>query len=384
MKVLVVTHTFVSRDARILRQIEAFRGAGWDVELLDLDPPRREAGLRSWRVPMQRRRAGPLRYLWEYGVFAAWTTAWIAARLVRQPRPDLVYINSLPDLLALAAWPARLARVPIVLDVHDPMPELFEAKGRSSGTLRRVLELQERWSARFADAVITVHEPLAELLATRSPDVDYEIVMNVPDLADWPSGPPRDPTSRRLVFNGSIAYRYGLDDVVRAMALVGDDIPGLRLDLIGEGEDVERLLRLAADLGIGDRVAYVGAVPWRELPRHLADAWAGVNVPKPDGLGELSFSNKVVEWVALGLPVVAAPTRVLRRYFPDGTLLYLRGSGPEAVAEALLTLHAMPDDELEERLRRSREALERIAWPVQRERLLAVADRLVTGPRRRA
>jgi len=374
VRVLILTHSFVDRDARIRRQIDAFADAGWDVEVLALDRP---AGprVRAWRVPMERRRGTLPRYVWEYGLFFLAGIGWVAWRAWRRQPPDLVYVNSLPDFLVFVGLPARLRGIPVVLDIHDPMPELFAAKGRSSRFLRRLLEAQERASVRFADAVITVHEPLRDLLARRSPEARFDVVMNVPDVSAWNQVARRE-RSRILVFNGSIAVRYGLDDLLRAMAEVSDRIPGLRLRLIGEGEGIPDLRALAASLGIEDRLDVVGHVPWADIPTYLADAWAGVNVPKPDELGELSFSNKVVEWVAWGLPVIAARTRTLLRYFPEGTLWYTTPGDPEAIAETLLTLHEADPGEVERRLERARDSLDRIAWPVQRQRLLDVAARL--------
>ena len=376
MRVLIVTHSFVTRDPRIQRQIAAFVGRGWDVDVLALDPPGERFGATFTQVRMERRRGSPLRYVWEYGVFFLRTAWWITGRMLRRRRADLVYINSLPDFLVFAALPARLRGVPIILDVHDPMPELFAAKAGTASVVRRTLELQERASVSFADRPITVHEPLADLLRTRVPDADFGIVMNVPMVERW-SPIERDRASRTMVFNGSIAVRYGLDDVIAAMAEVAEEIPSIRFRLIGEGEDESHLAGLADQLGVGDRLEFVGRVPWEEMPKQFEDVWVGVNVPKPDDLGKLSFSNKIVEWVALGLPVIAEKTVPLSQHFPDDTLIYATGGEPASIADALRALHGTPDDEVDARIERSRTALDRIAWPVQEQRLLAVADELV-------
>ena len=321
---------------------------------------------------MGRRRGSTLRYLFEYGGFFLWALAWIGHRVFWH-KPDVVYINSPPDFLAFAGFPAKLRGIPVILDVHDPMPELFTAKGRDSGIAARALARQEVWSAKFADRVITVHEPLRELLQTRSPDVEMDIVMNVPDTRGWPDLA-LDPASRLLVYTGSIAIRYGLEEVFRAVAQVRDRIPGIGVRLTGEGEDVAQLTELAAALGIADVVEFAGRVPWEQIVSSQADAWAGVNVPRPDELGHLSFSNKVVEWVAMGLPVIAARTPTMERYFPEGTHWYVEPGSAEHVAAALLELHGASSEELSRRKAASRAALAAIEWPVQRRRLLDVVD----------
>lgn len=343
---------------------------GWEVEGLFLDRPTRGEHLRTWRFPLDRKRGKLVRYLLEYAIFFMWSSVWFAARCL-VGKPALVYVNSPPDFFVFAALVPRLLGVPVVLDVHDPMPELFVSKGRSSTIVQGLLRIQERWSLRFADRVITVHEPLRELLASRAPGIPIGVVMNVPDLEGW-ERIERRPDNRIVVFTGTVALRYGLDDLIRAVADVEDAIQGLRLRIVGEGEDEQLLQRLASDLGISDRVEFVGRIPHDDMPAMLADAWAGVNVPKPDKLGGLSFSNKIVEWVMLGLPVIAGRTSTLLRYFPEGTLLYVKPGSPEAIGRALVELSEMSPSETESMLTAARHAVEAIGWPIQRRRLIEI------------
>lgn len=371
-RAIVISHSFLERDPRVSRAVEALVDEGWNVDGLFLDPPRRDRLLRTWQVPIGRRRGSPLRYVLEYGAFFLWSLLWIGHRSFWH-KPDIIYINSPPDFLAFAGALGKLRRIPVILDVHDPMPELFVAKGNRTGLVVKALDAQERWSAKFADRVITVHEPLRDLLQQRSPQIDMDIVMNVPDTTGWPETTP-DPASRLIVYTGSIAIRYGLEELMRALAQVRSEIPGIALRLTGEGEDTEKLRDLAVELGIDDIVEFAGRVPWEEIIASQSDAWVGVNVPRPDDLGHLSFSNKVVEWVAMGLPVIAARTPTMERYFPDGTHWYVEPGSADAIAEALLTLHTADAETLANRKVASQAALEAIAWPVQRRRLMEVVE----------
>lgn len=372
-RILVTSMSRLDLDPRVRRAVEAFLDAGYRVEALVLDRPAdRHPRLKTWRIPIVHRRGGPLRYLFEYLTYGLGAMGWTILRMLRG-RPHAVYVNSPPDAFVFAAWFAKAMRVPLILDVHDPMPELFEAKGGGSRLVGAALRLQERWSLRFADRVVTVHEPLRRLLASRSPDVPIEVVMNVPDLSTIPAR--RSQTNgRTLVFTGTVAVRYGVDDVVHALHLLADAVPGIVFRVIGDGEDLDAIVRLAERLGVGDRLDLVGRVPYARVHEHQRDAWAGVNVPKPDRLGALSFSNKVVEWVAMGLPVVAARTETMVEYFPEGTLWYVEPGSPESIAEALVGLHEATPEEVQRRVGAAREALARIEWPNQRRRLLAVVS----------
>jgi glycosyltransferase involved in cell wall biosynthesis len=346
------------------------------VEGLFLDEPIHRGRLRTWRVPIARRRGGPIRYLFEYGAFFGWMLVWVLIHGVLH-RADVVYVNSPPDALSLAALPAKVRGAAVVLDVHDPMPELLESKGRGSAVLTRLFEWQEWVGIAAADRRITVHEPMRDLLVTRSPGVEFDVVMNVPDTQGW-EPLRRDPGSRTLVYAGSVAVRYGLDDVIVAMAQV-PEIDGLNLRIIGEGEDISRLAALADAGGVAGRVEFVGRVPYEQVRAAQNGAWVGVNMPKSDALGELSFSNKIVEWVALGLPVVASRTATLTRYFPEGTLFYADSGDPSSIAAVLRELNSMDEDLISEQTDRAKRALDKIAWPVQRATLLNVVDGLTAG-----
>jgi glycosyltransferase involved in cell wall biosynthesis len=172
--------------------------------------------------------------------------------------------------------------------------------------------------------------------------------------------------------------RYGLDDVIAAMGQARE-IEGLRLRIIGEGEDVDGLAALAAENGVTDQVEFVGRVPYEQVREAQSGAWAGVNMPKLDTLGELSFSNKIVEWVALGLPVVASRTETLTRFFPEGTLFYADSGDPSSIAEVLRELDAMETDLIVEQTDRAKRAMDKIAWPVQRAALLNAVDAATGG-----
>jgi len=366
LRVAVISFSALPDDARVRRQVQSFIAEGWEVEALVTDGPADWEGLTVTAAPIQRRRAGVLRYLWEYAGFFLRALVWVR-RLARRRAVDVVYVNSPPDALSLACVPAKRRGVPVVLDVHDPMPELWAAKGRGSGLVFRALAMQERIGARFADEVITVHEPMRRLLTGRSPGVSVAVVMNTPEDRS-PEPLAHDPDSRLLVFAGTVAYRYGLDDVVEAMAMCQGEISGLSLRVIGAGEDLSSLIGLAERRGVV--LEPVGRVPWSEVRKRQEGAWAGVNVPKPDALGELSFSNKVVEWISLGLPVIASRTSTLEAYFPPGCLEYVSGGAPESIAEGLIRLHRWSAEDRRARVDAAKGALEAISWPVQRETLL--------------
>ena len=169
-RVAMVLFSYYPGDPRPRRAAEALVVAGADVELICLREKsgelKRETinGVRVRRVPMARRRGGVLGYLYRYCAFLVASSAIISARLLTR-RYDLVYVHNMPDFLVLCGLLPKMFGAKIILDLHDPMPELMQTifelppHARSVQLLRGV----ERWSMKLADAVVTVNAACARL-----------------------------------------------------------------------------------------------------------------------------------------------------------------------------------------------------------------------------
>ena len=188
MAVVMVAHSYYLRDPRIRREAEATVGAAHQVDVLclrDVNEPPEEVvnGVRIFRLPVERRRGGTLRYLQEYASFTMLATAWLL-RHWRKHRYDLVHVHNMPNFLIVAGLVPKLLGAALVLDVHDPMPELFGTE--TSHAHRRwmvpILKFEEVASCRLADRVITVSEPMKDRLVERgTPANRISVVMNLPD-----------------------------------------------------------------------------------------------------------------------------------------------------------------------------------------------------------
>jgi glycosyltransferase involved in cell wall biosynthesis len=347
----------------------------------DAGEPKREriGAVAIRRLPARRRRGTKLRYIFEYGSFGAMALAALAALHARR-RYDLVWVFGIPNILVRAAAVPRLAGARIVLDVRDPMPEFFMSKYRlpADHRLVRALLAEERISCRYATHVVTVHDAMKELLLRTgvSPD-KISIVMNAPDPAVFDAGPgsaTRDPNDRTILYAGTVAARYGVDLLVRAVARLKDQIPGLRLRVVGDGDLVPALERMARELGVADRVLLDGPVPLDRIPGIVRASWLGAQPHPDDPLIRLTLPTKVLEWCALGLPVVCSETTALTRTLGEGGLTLLEPGNLDALCDALLDAHRDPVA-LAARATRAQESVRRFDWSHERRALLAIANR---------
>lgn len=382
-------------DPRVRREVDALVAAGHEVDVIALRRPGEELYTRAeqvrvYRLPLRRRRAGKVRYLFEYGAFFAaaglLTTALHAVR-----RYDVVQVNSLPDPLVFAALVPRLLGARVLLDLHECMPEFFAGKfgvPLESRAVKLVAALEQA-SIRFADATVTCTEQMRAAFVSRG--ADGERITVVVNSADEDVFDPRrhPPKPRRagefvLVSHGSVEERYGLDTAIRAVALLADEIPELRLEIYGEGSYLPRLHELASELEVDDRVYFSDRyVPIEDLLRALADADAGIVAMKRDPFRDLTQCNKMYDLVAMQRPVLSSRTRSVEEYFGDSCFLLFDSDDPADLARAVSELYA--DPELAERLvARASAAAEPYRWPRQRAVYQGVVDGLVARSPRRA
>ncbi len=388
--VAIVVHAYFEEDARVRRKAEALLASGRDVDVFALRRPNDGAiadvgGIRVHHLPVARHQgAGLGTYLGEYVAFLG-RAAVALVRAHRRRHFVLVDVNSLPDFLIFAGLPLRLLGVPLILDLHEAMPEFFVSRfPRAANPLARAaLALQERLSIRVASAVVTVNESLAgRLRANGLAAKKLTIVLNSPSLQlfDQTTVPARafmEDGCLRLVYAGALTPIYELDICLRAVATLRAERRELdvTLDLYGRGDSEPALHALAADLGIADRVRFGGRIALEDVPAAVAAADIGLAPTRRDAFTERSLSTKLFEYAAMGKPVVASDLPTVRHYFPDGTVARYRSGDAAGLA---LVIGAIVDDPAGRRamVAATAKALEPLGWDHQARTYLSLVDRL--------
>jgi glycosyltransferase involved in cell wall biosynthesis len=354
-RICIVRHYYYPEDPRSRREAEALAAAGHHVDILTLrhaGEPAREVinGVHVRRLPVQHYRGSYLHYAYEYGAFFVLSFLILTARFVRR-RYDIVQVNSLPDFLVFAAAVCKLFGARLVLDMHECTPELFCTKYRVSlgHPAVRLLAWVEQRCLGFADQVITCTPQQREIFASRgTPPEKIAVVLNSansaifrPRTAEpmlWQPG-----GSFELVAHGLIAERYGLDTMVRAVALLTCEIHGIVLHIYGKGDYLPEVEALAHRLGVADRVIAHGFVPQEELLEGIGRANAGVIAAKRDKFRDLTHTQKMFEYVAMRKPVVIAETSAIRTHFDESCFQFFASDDPADLARALRELYNNPD-----------------------------------------
>ncbi len=394
--VAMVVHAYYEEDARVRREAETLVRRGWEVDVFGLrrpeDGPRATiAGVTLHRLPVRRHQgAGLPVYLAEYGAFLARAAIALAAAH-RRRRYGLVEVHTLPDYLVFAALPLRLAGVPVLLDLHEAMPDFFRSRfpRAANPVSHALLRLQERASIAAADELLTVNDALGERLRRLAgPGRPVTVVLNAPDLDRFdaraqPARPFMADGTLRIVYAGALTPTYELDVVLRAIARLVVERPDLPVaaELYGRGDAAGPLASLAAELGIADRVRLPGRIPIEAVPAAVAAADVGVAPTRRDPFTDLSLSTKILEYGALGKPVVASRLPTVERYFAADTLWTYEPGDPAALAAALAAVVDRPA-ERDARVARTAARIGDLGWERQAERYLAVVERLTGGAAR--
>jgi glycosyltransferase involved in cell wall biosynthesis len=377
-------------DSRIQRQARALAERGDRVDCVCLNDDT-ELSVGSGRIALHRAaaskpRGGARAYIEGNARFLAGAARKVSA-LDRSGRFDLIEIHNMPDALVFAALRPKLRGVPLMLNFHDTFPELFATLfDRPPGhPLVRLIRAEERLSAAFADGHVFVTEEARQLLRERGIDAkNTQVVMNTPDERVFgerreASTPPIQ-DELRVVYHGGLADRFGVETLVGAVSLLRGRNQKISLDVYGSDAEASRCLAsFAAEVApTGVRIASQ-PTPVEEIPARLAEAHLGVVPTLRDGFTELLLPVKLLEYVHMGLPVVASRLPVIERYFGDDLLLAEPGDAA-SIAAAIEGVRADPMAS-KTRAERASKRLAKIEWRQQRQGYLDLVDGLVAGSR---
>lgn len=383
-KVLMIVENLpVPRDRRVWQEAQALRDDGWEVSVIcplsAATPARYEVidNIHVWRHPLPAEGQGLWGYAREYSAALFWEFV-LAWRVLRTRGFDVIHACNPPETMFLVGGFFKLAMGKrFVFDHHDLSPELYVAKFGKKGLAHRALLWLERMTYRTADVAIATNESFRQVAISRGhmdPDRVF-VVRSGPDMRRLTVAPP-DPSLRQgadhlIAYVGVMNSQDGVEYVLDAMrVLVAEQGRNVRAVLMGDGPMLPELKERAARLGIAHAVTFTGWADDDVLIPYLNAADVCVS---PDPANEFNHSctmNKILEYMALGKPVVLFDLVEGRRSAGDAAL-YARDDDARDMAAKIATL--LDDPQLRQRLGETgRARMDReLSWEYQVPRLLA-------------
>lgn len=393
MKICMMAYTFYEGDNRVRRYAETLvrRGDRVDAIVLRRSGQPRSAVIQGVQVlrmqERQKNESGPLTYLVRLVKFFL-VTAWVLTlRHLREPY-DVVHVHSIPDFQVFATLIPRLLGARVILDIHDIVPEMYASKFRISpdSFAFRLLVLVERLSVRYSHHVIIANHIWHKRLIERSCPADHcTTILNYPDPAIFYPRPRPASTENEFVlfYPGSLSWHQGVDLIISALARLREQAPHIRLLIAGEGAEQDRLVALAKENNLSERVTVRSPVPLDQVAQIMASADLGVEPKRKHSFANEALSTKIPEFMAVGIPVLASDTRVHQLYFGNGTVQFFASDDVEELAAAILALSRDPDrrNALRER---GLDFVRENNWDVKKHQYLDLVDRLAGRRCRRA
>ena len=338
-------------------------------------------GVRLYRLPLESRRSGILRYIFEYLAFfimASCKLTWLYLR----KRHKVEEVSCVPEFMIFIAIVPRLLGATVILNFLDHTADYFKEKYSVSfkHIVVRLLLFLERTSARWADHVLCTQSVTRDLLVSRGvPKSKISVLVNVPDEAMFNRNASNsnriDDDKFRLLTHGSLLEIYGIQTLISAVPLLIKEIPHLNVRVIGDGEYRPYLEQLAQSLEITEYIDFTGIVPQVEVPKHITQADIGVVTVHCEFP---ALSTKLFEYLAMGIPAVVTSISANKAYFDDNSVMFFEPDNEHELTRCILELYRNPEKRTALAAAGSA-TYQKYRWSIIKYDYLRVFDKLTKG-----
>ena len=379
----VVLYSYYEFDPRPRREAEALSQAGMEIDVICLRQDgeswyEKINGVNVFRVPLKRRRAGKMTYVFQYFSFL-FSSFFLLLMWSFKKRYQLVHVHNMPDFLVFSGLAPKLRGAKIILDLHDPMPELmmtiFGLQEKSAGV--RLLKFLEKVSIQFSDQVLTVNVACEKIFTSRScAPKKIQVLMNVPDekifkFRNGQSDAGRNGAKKFVImFHGSIVERNGLDLAVEALRIVRKSVPAAELHIYGSATPFfDLVMESVRKNGLSDSVLYFGSKSLEDMAKAIQDCDVGVIPNRISVFTEINTPTRIFEYLALGKPVITPRARGITDYFGNEDLVFFELGNACDLAKKLEYVYSHPD-EVKEIVKRGQAIYLAHNWSHERENFM--------------
>ncbi|MBD2567386.1 glycosyltransferase family 4 protein [Anabaena lutea] len=389
-KVLIIVENLpVPFDRRVWMEATTLKKAGYEVAVISPTGNGFEKqyevieDIHIYRHPLPPEESSVIGYLREY----SWAVNWqfrLAKKVWRERGFDIVHICNPPDLLFLiAGWFKLFHGVKVIFDHHDLSPEMYEAKYQRRDIFYYGLSWAERLTYATANIAISTNESHKEVALTRGhkqPENVF-VVRSAPDLGRFqrmtPNPAYRQGRNYLIGYMGVMGEPEGIDYLLRMVRYIVREKKrqDIHFMLIGSGPAIEKLKLLSAELDITDFVEFTGFKQGEELLERLSSCDVCVEPSPTSSYNENCTMNKILEYMAMGKPIVQFDLREGRRSAQEASL-YAKPNDELEFAEKILELLASP--ELRDKIgKEGRYRMEKILeWKYQAPKLLEAYEKV--------
>jgi glycosyltransferase involved in cell wall biosynthesis len=390
-KILIIVENLpVPFDGRVWKEATSLRKEGYEVTVLCPKGKGFERGyellegVHIYRHPMPAEANSPFGYMWEYGWALFWEFLYSWWIYLRRGFHVIQGCNP-PDDIFLVALPFKIFGVKYIFDHHDVNPELYYSKYEREDFFYKMQIWLEKLTFRFSDVVMSTNNSYKEIAVNRgglAPE-DVFVVRNGPDLETFKAVAPKAELKYGkpylVGYVGTMSIQEGLDILLDvALHIKNMGRRDVHFTCVGGGPGLSGLRQMVKDKNLEDMVNFTGRVPEQQLLDVLSTADVCVNPDRPCEMNDISTMIKIMEYMALGKPIVQFDLKEGRFSAGEASLYSDNKDLVNDFAAKILWLLERP----EERKKMGEFGLARVqkelAWEYSVKNLLAAYQRVFT------
>lgn len=385
----MVVYAFYEMDNRVRRYAETLARRGDTVDVVSLRQNGQSTknqlnGVSVFRI--QKRDVNErtnIDYLFRILMFLFNSFCFISLRHLKA-RYDIVHVHSVPDFEVFSAIVPKLMGAKIILDIHDLVPEFYASKFNSGrdNVLTKWLKIIERICCTFSDHVIISNHIWEECLIARSVKKEKcTVILNYPDQYLFHRTRPKKHNDKFIVmYPGTISLHQGIDVAIHAMNIVCKKNKNIEFHIYGKGPYEIEMAQLIKDYNISDYIKWGGKITLDDVVEKMMDVDLGVVPKRNDNFGGEAFSTKTLEFMAMGVPMLIAATKIDRYYFNDSIVTFFEPEDENDLAEKILML-ADNSSHIKNQVEHALEYIKLNNWDVKKEEYLGLLTKLITKRR---
>ncbi len=388
-KVLIIVENLpVPFDRRVWQEATTLAAAGYVVSIIcpkTKDYPKSFEVLEDtyiYRHSLFVEADGAVGYALEYSIALFWQFV-LSLKVMFTRGFDVIHACNPPDNIFLIGLFFKLFGKKFLFDHHDINPELYEAKFGRRDVFYKIMLLWESWTFKIADISIATNESYKKIAVQRGgmhPD-KVHVVRSGPKIERLKIMPPINELKcgrKYLVgYVGVMGKQEGIDYLLRSAQFIVQVLKreDIHFGLVGGGTELGVMEAYAEELGIKDYVTFTGRVSDEEMLKMLNTADVCVNPDVANEMNDKSTMNKVMEYMALGKPIVQFDLTE-GRYSAQEASLYANKNDEKDLADKIVTL--LDDKDMRERMGnygRTR-VLNELSWDYEAPKLLNAYEAL--------
>jgi glycosyltransferase involved in cell wall biosynthesis len=382
-KILMVVYSYFPQDVRPRREAEALINAGYTVDIICLRLPDQTKfeniyGVNTYRVNISKSKSSRRKYILLYASFFI-RSFFLLNRLFLINRYTIIHVHNMPDFLVFLGVIPKLFGSKVILDLHDPTPEMLITKfaEERDSWLIKMLKWQEKASIKFAHKIITTNKSFVDKFISRGcPPDKINIVMNSPQDSIFSKFETTSKANSHeskfiVMYHGIIITRYGFEELLNAVNILRTKIPGLELRIYGTGEDMPIFLELVKKLNLNNIIKYFGQVSIEKIVEIIPECNVGIIPNRLTPFTRINFPTRIFEYLYMKKPVVVPRTEGINDYFDEDSIFYFNAGDAENLANVIFNVYS-DAGKTEEIINKGYEIFQKHRWEIQSKNLIKI------------